>query len=79
MAVNVKKTKTTIALGIEGSANKVGVGIVRYNGVQYEILTNPRKTFITPPGEGFLPRETAYHHQNVRPIVRKYELTGYST
>ncbi len=30
----------------------------------YEILSNPRSTFVTPPGTGFLPRETAQHHQN---------------
>jgi N6-L-threonylcarbamoyladenine synthase len=30
-----------IALGIEGSANKIGVGIVREDG---EILSNPRQT-----------------------------------
>lgn len=45
------------AIGIEGSANKIGVGIVRYDGEgNYETLSNPRKTFITPPGQGFLPR-----------------------
>ncbi len=88
-----------IALGIEGSANKIGVGIVRDDGV---ILSNPRHTYvwrelsfgpphacaampstgprtaimplyacmpatarryITPPGQGFLPKETALHHQ----------------
>lgn len=49
-----------IALGIEGSANKIGVGIVAEDGV---ILSNPRHTYITPPGQGFLPRETAQHHQ----------------
>ncbi|KAG7673822.1 hypothetical protein Ndes2526B_g02704 [Nannochloris sp. 'desiccata'] len=49
-----------VALGIEGSANKIGVGIVREDG---QILSNPRHTFITPPGQGFLPRETAVHHQ----------------
>ena len=49
-----------LALGIEGSANKVGVGIVREDGA---ILSNPRHTFVTPPGQGFLPRETALHHQ----------------
>ena len=43
-------------LGIEGSANKVGVGIVDETGA---IRANPRKTFITPPGTGFQPRETA--------------------
>ena len=53
-----------VALGIEGSANKIGVGIIRYELGQYTILSNPRKTYITPPGQGFLPRETAWHHQN---------------
>ena len=105
----------TYVLGIEGSANKVGVGVLRYgpartaaaatsssaggsdnnnnnnnnnptssnkNGCKsnstqdsssssssspspqyYEILSNPRKTFVPPTGEGFLPRETAWHHQ----------------
>lgn len=50
-----------IVLGIESSANKVGVGIVDDSG---SILANPRATFITPPGTGFLPRETAAHHQS---------------
>lgn len=76
-----------IALGIEGSANKIGVGVVRYtrsgsgvskvgseSGVgssEYEILSNPRKTYITPTGQGFLPRETAWHHQqHVNALVR---------
>jgi N6-L-threonylcarbamoyladenine synthase len=27
------------------------------------ILSNPRVTYITPPGTGFLPRETAQHHK----------------
>ena len=38
-----------IALGIEGSANKVGVGIIKEDGT---ILSNPRHTYITPPGTG---------------------------
>jgi len=50
-----------LSLGIEGSANKIGVGIVRDNG---EILSNPRHTFVTPPGTGFLPRDTALHHMS---------------
>ena len=75
------------ALGIEGSANKVGVGklpkvhitilchfyvgVLYFHDGNYEILSNPRKTFITPPGQGFLPRETAWHHQNhIIPLVR---------
>lgn len=49
-----------IAIGFEGSANKLGIGIIRDN----EILSNVRHTYITPPGEGFMPRETAIHHRN---------------
>eukprot|EP01069_Polyplicarium_translucidae_P010330 Polyplicarium_translucidae@DN3371_c1_g1_i17.p3 len=49
------------ALGIEGSANKIGVGICDGSGA---ILANPRCTFVTPPGTGFLPRETAEHHRS---------------
>ncbi|CAB3401240.1 unnamed protein product [Caenorhabditis bovis] len=49
----------TCILGIEGSANKIGVGIIR-NG---QVLSNPRSTFNAPPGEGFRPTETAIHHR----------------
>jgi len=49
----------TIAIGFEGSANKLGIGIIK-DGV---VLSNPRHTYITPPGHGFLPRDTAIHHQ----------------
>mmetsp|Transcript_49851 Transcript_49851/g.128270 ORF Transcript_49851/g.128270 Transcript_49851/m.128270 type:complete len:342 (-) Transcript_49851:825-1850(-) len=56
-----------IALGMEGSANKIGVGIVTEDG---DVLSNPRRTYITPPGQGFLPKETALHHQEqVLPLV----------
>lgn len=48
-----------IAIGFEGSANKIGVGIVRDG----EVLANVRATFVTPPGSGFLPKETADHHR----------------
>ena len=70
----------SICLAIEGSANKIGVGIVRYDGGgrscgdggDFKILSNPRKTFLTKPGTGFLPRETAWHHQNhVAQLVQK--------
>lgn len=47
------------ALGIEGSANKIGIGIIRDG----KVLANVRRTYITPPGEGFLPKETAKHHR----------------
>lgn len=55
----------TTVIGIEGSANKVGVGVLQYRPTEkvYEILSNPRKTFIAPTGQGFLPKETAWHHQ----------------
>lgn len=52
-------TNTTTILGMEGSANKLGIGIMR-DGV---VLSNPRRTYITPPGQGFIPQETARHHQ----------------
>lgn len=49
------------SIGFEGSANKIGIGIVK-DGV---VLSNPRKTYITPPGEGFKPADTARHHNSV--------------
>lgn len=49
----------TIAIGFEGSANKLGIGIM----CDGKVLSNCRATYITPPGEGFLPRDTAKHHQ----------------
>jgi len=56
------------AIGLEGSANKLGIGIIR-DGI---VLSNPRHTFITPPGEGFQPRETAEHHrQYILDILKK--------
>ncbi|KAK8810610.1 hypothetical protein WA158_007185 [Blastocystis sp. Blastoise] len=65
------KGKYIVALGIEGSANKLGVGIIRSNGPDCQILSNVRKTYISPPGQGFLPKETAWHHQlHVAPLVR---------
>ena len=56
-------------MGLEGSANKIGIGIVNSKG---EILANVRETYITPPGEGFLPSETAKHHQtHIIPLIKK--------
>lgn len=49
-----------IAIGFEGSANKLGIGIIKDG----EVLANVRRTYITPPGEGFLPKETAEHHRS---------------
>lgn len=115
MADLLPPKRRVVALGIEGSANKIGVGIVCYDpdvleavregksgnalaevgavgpaGVlvdadvddehsgkkerrgTYSILSNPRKTYITRPGQGFLPRETAWHHQkHVSQLVKQ--------
>ena len=43
----------TVIIGFEGSANKIGVGIIRDG----EVLSNPRRTYITPPGQG----ESGFH------------------
>ncbi|XP_027975391.1 probable tRNA N6-adenosine threonylcarbamoyltransferase isoform X2 [Eumetopias jubatus] len=50
-----------VVLGFEGSANKIGVGVVRDG----TVLANPRRTYVTPPGTGFLPGDTARHHRGV--------------
>ncbi|CUS23844.1 LAQU0S12e01310g1_1 [Lachancea quebecensis] len=73
-----------LALGLEGSANKLGVGIIKHpflskhedsdlsHYCEMEILSNIRDTYVTPPGEGFLPRDTARHHRNwVVRLVRR--------
>jgi len=39
-----------IAIGFEGSANKLGIGIIH----DQHILSNIRHTYVTPPGEGNL-------------------------
>jgi N6-L-threonylcarbamoyladenine synthase len=62
-----------ISLGLEGSANKIGVGIIRYTSdTDYEILANIRETYITPAGTGFLPRFTeAHHREQVLPLIKR--------
>ncbi|KAJ2823427.1 putative tRNA threonylcarbamoyladenosine biosynthesis protein kae1 [Coemansia erecta] len=68
------KSRTIIALGLEGSANKLGVGVVKHvypNGIPADTelqpemieLSNVRDTYNPPPGEGFLPRDVAAHHR----------------
>ncbi|KAF2095004.1 O-sialoglyco protein endopeptidase [Rhizodiscina lignyota] len=61
-----------LALGLEGSANKLGVGIIYHpppskcfdaSMPEPIVLANLRHTFVSPPGTGFLPRETAMHHR----------------
>ncbi|RMJ24605.1 hypothetical protein PHISP_04524 [Aspergillus sp. HF37] len=54
-----------IALGLEGSANKLGVGVMLHpeDGSTPQVLANIRHTYVSPPGEGFLPKDTACHHR----------------
>ncbi|KDQ13723.1 hypothetical protein BOTBODRAFT_111242 [Botryobasidium botryosum FD-172 SS1] len=66
-------TRPILALGLEGSANKLGIGIVEHapDGTS-TIRSNVRQTYITPPGEGFLPRDTAAHHREwILNVVRR--------
>ncbi|TFK57151.1 peptidase M22, glycoprotease [Heliocybe sulcata] len=52
------------ALGLEGSANKLGAGVIKHDvDGSSTVLSNVRHTHMTPPGEGFLPRDTAQHHR----------------
>lgn len=54
-----------LALGLEGSANKLGVGVISHPAHKPAIiLSNIRHTFVSPPGEGFLPKDTAKHHRS---------------
>jgi len=64
-ALNSTST-SMIAIGLEGSANKLGVGIILHpkSGGSAQILCNIRHTFVSPPGEGFLPKDTAKHHRS---------------
>lgn len=72
------------AIGLEGSANKLAVGIIRHPYGKLSatnratVLSNIRHTYITPAGEGFLPRDTARHHKNwvVRLIKRSMKEGG---
>ena len=56
-----------LCLGLEGSANKLGAGIISHTpssrATSVRVLSNVRHTYITPPGEGFLPSDTARHHR----------------
>ncbi|KAJ2006920.1 putative tRNA threonylcarbamoyladenosine biosynthesis protein kae1 [Coemansia sp. RSA 2322] len=67
--------RAIIALGLEGSANKLGIGIVKHvypSGIpgdaelspEYVELANVRDTYNPPAGEGFLPRDVAAHHRS---------------
>jgi len=44
----------------------LGVGIIEHTeDGEVKILANIRDTYNAPPGEGFLPRDTAEHHRRV--------------
>ncbi|OAG31769.1 N6-L-threonylcarbamoyladenine synthase [Nematocida displodere] len=60
--------------GFEGSANKLGIGIVRDN----EILANVRITYVPPTGEGFKIAAASMHHQQgLLPLLRRaLEVSG---
>lgn len=61
---NVTLEKPYLALGLEGSANKLGAGVIKHSeDGSVAVLSNIRHTYITPPGEGFQPRDTALHHR----------------
>ncbi|EGD90342.1 hypothetical protein H112_01800 [Trichophyton rubrum D6] len=63
-----------IAIGLEGSANKLGVGVILHpdDGSTPQVLSNVRHTYVSPPGEGFLPKDTARHHRQwVVSLVKK--------
>jgi N6-L-threonylcarbamoyladenine synthase len=71
-----------LALGLEGSANKLGVGLILHpaKGGPAQVLANIRHTFVSPPGEGFLPKDTARHHRSwvVQLVGQAIEQAGVS-
>lgn len=68
-----KARRRLLALGCEGSANKLGVGVISHalplpptpgdTQPEAEVLSNIRHTYNAPPGAGFLPKDTAQHHR----------------
>ncbi|CRG99168.1 tRNA N6-adenosine threonylcarbamoyltransferase, putative [Plasmodium relictum] len=58
--INVKKKNIKYILGIEGSANKLGISIIDGD---MKILVNMRRTFVSEIGCGFIPREISSHHK----------------
>ncbi|KNE89748.1 glycoprotein endopeptidase KAE1, variant [Puccinia striiformis f. sp. tritici PST-78] len=72
-------SKRMLALGIEGSANKLGVGVIEHlPSGQINVLSNLRKTYVTPPGHGFQPGDTAKHHRDhiIDLVKRSIKETG---
>ena len=70
------KKRRRIALGCEGSANKLGIGVIEHSGESRTavVLSNVRHTFNSPPGTGFLPKDTARHHRAFFVAVAKQAL-----
>lgn len=68
-----RPSRPLLALGLEGSANKLGAGVVEHRGDgEVTIKSNVRHTYVTPPGEGFLPSDTAKHHRHhLMSVVRQ--------
>ena len=68
--------KCRIALGCEGSANKLGIGVISHpiDGGPVTVLSNIRHTFVSAPGTGFLPKETAAHHRTFFTSIAKQAL-----
>lgn len=72
-------SKALYALGLEGSANKLGVGVVCHlQDGSVKILSNVRHTYVTPPGQGFQPGDTAKHHKQwlVRVVEQAVKRSG---
>jgi hypothetical protein len=59
-------------LGFEGSANKIGVGVVRDG----KVLANPRRTYVTPPGTGECARDLELRRVPGTPLYSSSLNTG---
>ncbi|KAK4191384.1 tRNA N6-adenosine threonylcarbamoyltransferase [Podospora australis] len=79
--MDLTKTPRRIALGLEGSANKLGIGVILHSGPSLSsssatVLSNIRHTFVSPPGTGFLPKDTAAHHRSFFVRIAKQALAA---
>lgn len=80
---SLPQKKRRIALGCEGSANKLGIGVILHEGdpsspdtCTSTVLSNIRHTFVSPPGTGFLPKDTARHHRSFFVRIAKQALSA---
>lgn len=62
-----------LALGIEGTAHTLGVGIVRHSGGKLDVLAS-EADMLRPEAGGIHPREAANHHAAVGPDVLRAAL-----